>query len=94
MCKEAIGGSAILNLEYGYRYRRKGANLSAINCFRVEEIEMSEKLSFDGFIAKIHEVFDRLPDYGRFSPNLRYSIKDAALGAFALFFSQSPSFLA
>ncbi len=53
-----------------------------------------EELSFDGFIAKIHEVFDRLPDYRRFSPNLRYSIKDAALGAFALFFSQSPSFLA
>ena len=81
-------------MEYSYRYRRKGANLSDINCFRVEEIEMSEKLSFDWFIAKIHEVFDRLPDYRRFSPNLRYSIKDAALGAFAIFFSQSPSFLA
>jgi hypothetical protein len=81
-------------LEYGYRYRRKGANLSDINCFRVEEIEMSEKLSFDGFIAKIHEVFDRLPDYRKFSPNLRYSVKEAGLGAFALFFSQSPSFLA
>jgi len=32
---------------------------------------MSEKLSFDWFIAKIHEVFDRLPDYRKFSPNLR-----------------------
>ena len=59
---------AILNLEYGYRYRRKGANLSDINCFRVEEIEMSEKLSFDWFIAKIHEVFDRLPDYRKLVP--------------------------
>src|SRR2546430_11346425 len=68
---------AILNLEYGYRYRKKGANLSDINCFRVEEIEMSEKLSFDWFIAKIHEVFDRLPDYRKFSPNLRYSVKEA-----------------
>jgi hypothetical protein len=68
--------------------------LSDINCFRVEEIEMSEKLSFDWFIAKIHEVFDRLPDYRKFSPNLRYSVKEAVLGAFALFFSQSPSFLA
>src|SRR5918996_5957473 len=84
--------TAILNLEYGYRYRRKGANLSDINCFRVKEIEMSEKLSFDWFIAKIHEVFDRLPDYRKFSPNLRYSVKEAVLGAFALFFSQSPSF--
>jgi hypothetical protein len=71
--------SAILNLEYGYRYRRKGANLSDINCFRVEEIEMSEKLSFDWFIAKIHEVFGRLPDYRKFSPNLRYSVKEAVL---------------
>jgi hypothetical protein len=32
---------------------------------------MSEKLSFDWVIAKIHEVFDRLPDYRKFSPNLR-----------------------
>ena len=42
--------------------RRKGANLSDIDYFRVEEKEMSEKLSFDWFIAKIHEVFDHLPD--------------------------------
>jgi hypothetical protein len=55
---------------------------------------MFETLSFEGFVSKIHEVFDRLPDHRRFSPNLRYSIKEAALGAFALFFSQSPSFLA
>jgi hypothetical protein len=40
----------------------KGANLSDINCFRIEEIEISEKLSFDWFIATIHEVFDCLPD--------------------------------
>jgi hypothetical protein len=81
-------------LEFGYRYRRKGANLSAINCFRIEEIEMSEQLSVDWFIAKIQEVFDRLPDYRKFSPTLRYSVKEAVSGAFALFFSQSPSFLA
>jgi hypothetical protein len=80
---DGSGPPAILNLEYGYRYRRKGANLSDINCFRVKEIEMSEKLSFDWFIAKIHEVFDRLPDYRKFSPNLRYSGKEAVLGAFA-----------
>jgi hypothetical protein len=67
-------------LGYGYRYRRKGANLSDINCFRVEEIEVSEKLSFDWFIAKIHEAFERLPDYRKFSPNLRYSVKEAVLG--------------
>jgi hypothetical protein len=55
---------------------------------------MFKKLSFDWFISKVHAVFDYLPDHRKFSPNLHYSIKDAALGAFALFFSQSPSFLA
>jgi hypothetical protein len=62
--------------------------------FYIEEVEMFETLSFEGFVSKIHELFDRLPDYRRFSPNLRYSIKEAALGAFAMFFSQAPSFLA
>jgi hypothetical protein len=60
--------------------------------FYIEEVDMFETLSFEGFVSKIHELFDRLPDHRRFSPNLRYSIKDAALGAFALFFSQSPFF--
>ena len=61
---------------------------------------MSEQLSFDGFVAKILEVFEGLPDHRKFCPNLRYSsllndgsipepsprtMKDAALGAFAIF---------
>ncbi len=49
--------------------------------------------TFDTFIVNIHNVFDALPDYRKFSPNLQYSIKDAALGAFFMFFNQSPSFL-
>jgi hypothetical protein len=53
---------------------------------------MSVKLSFDWFVSKIHEVFEGLPDHRKFSPNHRYSMKDAALGAFAMFFSQSPSY--
>ena len=53
----------------------------------------TNELTFDTFVAKIHEVFDNLPDYRKFSPNLTYSVKDAALGAFSMFFSQSPSFL-
>ncbi len=35
--------------------------------------------TFDTFIANIHNVFDALPNYRKFSPNLQYSIKDAAL---------------
>jgi hypothetical protein len=80
-----------------------------IQPFYIEEVDMFETLSFEGFVSKIHEVFDRLPDHRKFSPNLRYSsllkdasipgrsprtIKDSALGAFAMFFSQAPSFLA
>jgi hypothetical protein len=54
---------------------------------------MLNELTFDKFVSRIHEVFDNLPDYRLPSPNSTYSIKDAALGAFAMFFSQSPSFL-
>ncbi len=53
----------------------------------------TNKLTFDMFVAKIHSIFDNLPDYRKFSPNLKYSIKNAALCAFAMFFNQSPSFL-
>ncbi len=28
--------------------------------------------TFDTFIANIHNVFDALPDYRKFSPNLQY----------------------
>lgn len=52
------------------------------------------KLSFDWFVSKIQEVFEGLPDHRKCRPTRRYSMKDAALGAFAMFFSQSPSFLA
>jgi hypothetical protein len=41
----------------------------------------------------MHDLFDKLPDYRKTSPNLKYSLKDAALGAFSMFFSQSSSFL-
>lgn len=53
-----------------------------------------EGLSFDQFVCDIQQVFADLPDYRHFSPNQRYSMRDAALGAFSMFFSQSPSFLA
>ena len=53
----------------------------------------SNELTFDTFVTQIHNIFDELPDYRKFSPNLTYSMKDAALGAFSMFFNQSPSFL-
>ncbi|XCN75202.1 MAG: hypothetical protein Q3M24_10870 [Candidatus Electrothrix aestuarii] len=53
----------------------------------------TNELTFDTFVNQIHSIFDELPDYRKFSPNLTYSMKDAALGAFSMFFNQSPSFL-
>jgi len=53
----------------------------------------TKELTFDTFVTQIHNIFDELPDYRKFSPNLTYSMKDAALGAFSMFFNQSPSFL-
>ena len=54
---------------------------------------MPTELNFNKFVSVMHDLFGGLPDYRESSPNLKYSIKDAALGAFSMFFSQSPSFL-
>jgi hypothetical protein len=51
----------------------------------------TNELTFDTFVTQVHNIFDELPDYRKFSPNLTYSMKDAALGAFSMFFNQSPS---
>ena len=50
-------------------------------------------LNFDELVTMLHHRLDRLPDH-RTGQNKTYSIKDAALGAFSVFFTQSPSFLA
>jgi hypothetical protein len=50
-------------------------------------------LAFDTLIDGLHQVLAKLPDY-RTRQNITYSIKDAALGAFSVFFTQCPSFLA
>jgi hypothetical protein len=48
---------------------------------------------FDALVARPREVFAAFPDR-RKGKNKRESMLDAALGAFAVFFAQSPSFLA
>ena len=52
-----------------------------------------EGLAFNHLVQALHQQLASLPDY-RQGKNTRYTIKDAALGAFAVFFTQSPSFLA
>ena len=41
----------------------------------------------------LHRRTAPLPDHRKERPNTRYAIQDAALGAFGIFFTQSPSFL-
>ena len=54
---------------------------------------MTTPLSFDALQAILHQGIAHLPDPRQPSPNTRYTMQDAALGAFGIFFTQSPSFL-
>ena len=54
---------------------------------------MTHLLRFDNLQAIFHRSIAHLPDHRKPSPNTRYTIQDAALGAFGIFFTQSPSFL-
>jgi hypothetical protein len=48
---------------------------------------------FDELVEELHRCFEKLPDH-RTGENTQYEIKDAALSAFGIFFTQSRSFLA
>ncbi len=52
-----------------------------------------EPLSIQGIFEMVGKTFANLPD-GRKGRNTTYAMKDAAAGAFSVFFTQSPSFLA
>lgn len=54
---------------------------------------MTATLTFSALQAILTEAFQHLPD-PRAGDNTRYTMADAALGAFSVFFMQSPSFLA
>jgi len=58
-----------------------------------EKLNETDKYSFDYLVAQLRGLCDILPDY-RFGKNKTYTIADAALGAFSVFFTQSPSSLA
>ena len=45
-------------------------------------------------VDRIEQQFAKLPDFRKASPNRKYSVRDAALSAFAVFMLQAPSFLA
>jgi len=54
---------------------------------------MTPPLSFDTLQSILHQRLEQLPDHRKAGPNTQYRIHDAALGAFGIFFTQSPSFL-
>ncbi|MCK6630579.1 MAG: hypothetical protein L6R45_36105 [Anaerolineae bacterium] len=54
---------------------------------------LPKPIRFDQLITPLFEQFKHLPDH-RTGQNNRYTLEDAAKGAFALFFTQSASFLA
>jgi hypothetical protein len=51
-------------------------------------------LTFDKLLRMFHQQLDQLPDHRKGGNNTTYEIKDAVLGGLAVFFTQSPSFLA
>src|SRR6266705_5106952 len=54
---------------------------------------MTHPLGFDALKDILHRRIAPLPDHRHKGPNTRYAIQEAALGAFGIFFTQSPSFL-
>ena len=54
---------------------------------------MTPPLNFDDLQAILYQHIAPLPDHRKPSPNTRYTIQNAVLGAFGIFFTQSPSFL-
>lgn len=58
---------------------------------RIESV--AKTFNFDSLVSKLHEVIETFPDC-RVGKNISKSLKDAALGAFSVFYTQSPSFLA
>jgi hypothetical protein len=54
---------------------------------------MTEALAFDDLVQALHQQWASLPD-DRTGKHTQYAITDAALGAFAVFCTPSPSFVA
>jgi hypothetical protein len=46
-----------------------------------------------GFVDQLREIFRQFPDCRKLSNNTRYTLEDAGLSAFSVFFIQCASFL-
>lgn len=75
------------------RKLKKVANASlAKSIKRLKEKKPHISLSFDSLIKRLQEAIETFPDI-RKRKNISKKLKDAALGGFAIFFTQNPSFL-
>ena len=54
---------------------------------------MTKPVTFDRLVSVLDQTFAKLPDK-RKGQNVTYSMREAAMAAFSVFFMQSPSFLA
>ncbi len=54
---------------------------------------MYEELKLRRMIKSLEQVFEQFPEH-RTGQNMQYELADAGMGAFSVFFTQSPSFLA
>ena len=54
---------------------------------------MSRRLKFQEMVNSVRHSLEKAPDH-RTGKNIQYEIVDAGLGAFSVFYMQSPSFLA
>ena len=73
---------------------RKIANDGLAKSLKMRQEDHSLKsLSFHHQVSRLHHLFETFPD-NRSRSNISKEFNDAAMGAFALFFTQSPSFLA
>jgi hypothetical protein len=54
---------------------------------------MATPLGFDALKSILHRRIDALPDHRKAGPHTRYRVPDAALSAFGIFVTPSPSFL-
>ncbi len=60
---------------------------------KCDEPRMGKSLKFQKLLTSVRQALDGLPEH-RSEENTRYTLTEAGLSAFAVFYTQSPSFLA
>src|SRR5262249_46473229 len=60
---------------------------------RTREVAMPHPVGFDALKDILSQRIAQVPDHRKQGPNTQYTIHDAALGAFGIFFTPSASFL-